>query len=406
MSASSSSPAQSSVAQPDSPRADSQADSLTLHTSTPARVVAAAKRIVLKVGSSLVTNEGKGLDREAILRWGREIAALRAIGKEVVVVSSGAVAEGMKRLGWIRRPHAMHELQAAAAVGQMGLAQVYESCFAEHGLQTAQVLLTHEDLADRRRYLNARSTLLTLLGLAVIPIINENDTVVTDEIKFGDNDTLGALVTNLIDADALVILTDQEGLYTADPRRDPSARLLAVVRATDSRLQLIAGGTGSSIARGGMITKVLAAQRAARGGASTVVASGRRAGVLERLAAGEAIGTQFIADIPRLAARKQWMADHLQLRGAIIIDSGAKRALVTDGRSLLPIGVTEVQGDYERGEVIAVRDTEGTELARGLTNYSAADTRRIMRHPSSDIESILGYIEEPELIHRDNLVLR
>lgn len=383
-----------------------QFDSLALQVASPVRVVAAAKRIVLKVGSSLVTNEGKGLDRDAILRWGREIAALRTLGKEVVVVSSGAVAEGMKRLGWSKRPHEMHELQAAAAVGQMGLAQVYESCFAEHGLRTAQVLLTHEDLADRRRYLNARSTLLTLLRLAVIPIINENDTVVTDEIKFGDNDTLGALVTNLIDAEALVILTDQEGLFTADPRKDPHARLLPAVRATDPRLESIAGGTGSSIARGGMITKVLAAQRAARGGASTVVASGRRPGVLERLAAGEAIGTQFVADIPRLAARKQWMADHLQLRGAITIDGGARRALVTDGRSLLPIGVTEVTGDYERGEVIAIRDAEGTELGRGLTNYSAADTRRIMRRASSEIESILGYIEEPELIHRDNLVLR
>ncbi len=370
------------------------------------RVVAASRRLVLKVGSSLVTNEGKGLDRQAISRWGAEIAALRASGKEVVVVSSGAVAEGMKRLGWSHRPNEIHELQAAAAVGQMGLAQVYETCFAEHGLRTAQVLLTHEDLADRRRYLNARSTLLTLLRLSVVPVINENDTVVTDEIKFGDNDTLGALVTNLIDADALIILTDQEGLFTADPRRDPAARLLPVVRATDTRLQAIAGGTGSGIAKGGMITKVMAAQRAARGGASTVVASGRRPDVLARLAAGEAIGTQFIADLPRLAARKQWMADHLQLRGSVMIDAGAQRALITEGRSLLPIGVTEVQGDYERGEVIAIRSSEGVELGRGLSNYSAADTRRIMRKPSSEIEATLGYIEESELIHRDNLVLR
>jgi glutamate 5-kinase len=370
------------------------------------RVVADARRIVIKVGSSLVTDEGRGLDRVAISRWGNEIAALCAQGKQVVVVSSGAVAEGMKRLGWSRRPREMHELQAAAAVGQMGLAQVYESCFSEHGLRTAQVLLTHEDLADRRRYLNARSTLRTLIELSVIPIINENDTVVTDEIKFGDNDTLGALVTNLIDADALVILTDQQGLYTADPRRDPSAQLLPAVRAVDPRLEAIAGGTGSSIAKGGMITKVRAAQRAARGGANTVVASGRLEGVLPRLAAGEPLGTQFIADIPRLAARKQWMADHLQLRGAVTIDDGAVRALKTDGRSLLPIGVVEVQGDYERGEVIAIRNRHGEELGRGLSNYSSADTRRIMRHPSSEIESILGYIEEPELIHRDDLVLR
>ncbi|MBM3408457.1 MAG: glutamate 5-kinase [Betaproteobacteria bacterium] len=370
------------------------------------RVVANARRIVVKVGSSLVTDEGRGLDRAAIDRWGAEIAALRAAGKQVVVVSSGAVAEGMKRLGWTRRPSEMHELQAAAAVGQMGLAQVYESCFSEHGLQTAQVLLTHEDLADRRRYLNARSTLRTLLELAVVPIINENDTVVTDEIKFGDNDTLGALVTNLIDADVLVILTDQQGLYTADPRKDPAATLLPAVRAGDPRLEAIAGGTGSSIARGGMITKVRAAQRAARGGASTVVASGRLDSVLKRLAAGESIGTQFVADIPRLAARKQWMADHLQLRGSVTVDDGAARALRAEGRSLLPIGVVEVQGDYERGEVIAIRDHQGEELGRGLSNYSSSDTRRIMRRASSEIEAILGYIEEPELIHRDDLVLR
>jgi len=385
---------------------DTTVEGLALAHAADIRVVAAARRIVVKVGSSLVTDEGRGLDRAAISRWGAEIASLRAGGKQVVVVSSGAVAEGMKRLGWSQRPREMHELQAAAAVGQMGLAQVYESCFAEHGLRTAQVLLTHEDLADRRRYLNARSTLRTLLELAVVPIINENDTVVTDEIKFGDNDTLGALVTNLIDADALVILTDQQGLFTADPRRDPSASLLPAVRAGDPRLEAIAGGTGSSIARGGMITKVRAAQRAARGGASTVVASGRLDGVLRRLAEGEALGTQFIADLPRLAARKQWMADHLQLRGSVTVDAGAARALCAEGRSLLPIGVTEVQGDYERGEVIAIRSAEGVELGRGLSNYSSADTRRIMRRASSEIEAILGYIEEPELIHRDDLVLR
>ncbi len=385
---------------------DTTAQALALAHAADVRVVAAARRIVVKVGSSLVTDEGRGLDRVAISRWGAEIASLRAGGRQVAVVSSGAVAEGMKRLGWRVRPREMHELQAAAAVGQMGLAQVYESCFAEHGLRTAQVLLTHEDLADRKRYLNARSTLRTLLELAVIPIINENDTVVTDEIKFGDNDTLGALVTNLIDADALVILTDQQGLFTADPRRDPSATLLAAVRAGDPRLEAISGGTGSSIARGGMITKVRAAQRAARGGASTVVASGRLEGVLRRLAAGDALGTQFIADLPRLAARKQWMADHLQLRGSVTVDKGAARALSAAGRSLLPIGVTEVQGDYERGDVIAIRDVQGVELGRGLSNYSSADTRRIMRHASHEIESILGYIEEPELIHRDDLVLR
>ncbi|GMV02309.1 MAG: glutamate 5-kinase [Burkholderiales bacterium] len=364
------------------------------------------RRIVVKVGSSLVTDEGRGLDEQAISEWGAQIAQLRALGKEVVMVSSGAVAEGTKRLGWTRRPKAMHELQAAAAVGQMGLAQVYETCFRAHGLGTAQVLLTHEDLSDRKRYLNARSTLLALLALGVVPIINENDTVVTDEIKFGDNDTLGALVANLIDADALVILTDQSGLFTADPRRDPQARLLGRVVAGDPALEAMAGGAGSPVGRGGMITKVLAARRAARSGAHTVVASGREARVLLRLAHGESIGTLFVAQTPRMAARKQWLADHLQLRGSVRLDAGAARALVAGGRSLLPIGVTEVGGDFERGEAVAIRDPEGREIARGLINYSSSETRRIMRRPSSEIEAILGFIEQPELVHRDNLVLR
>jgi glutamate 5-kinase len=365
-----------------------------------------ARRLVVKVGSALVTDEGRGLDPVAIDRWGAQLARLRALGKEAVMVSSGAIAEGVKRLGWPRRPREIHELQAAAAVGQMGLAQVYESCFRAHGLQTAQVLLTHEDLADRTRYLNARSTLLTLLGLGVVPIINENDTVVTDEIKVGDNDTLGALVTNLIDADALVILTDQQGLYTADPRRDPSATLLPRVVAGDPALEGIAGGAGSSIGKGGMITKVLAAKRAAHGGASTVVCSGREPDVLVRLARGERVGTEFVAQTPRLAARKQWLADHLQLRGAVRVDAGAVRALREDGKSLLPIGVVEVVGEFERGEAVAVIDAQGRELGRGLINYGASDARRIARRPTSEIESVLGFVEEPELIHRDNLVLR
>jgi len=366
----------------------------------------AGRRVVVKVGSSLVTNDGRGLDALAISQWGRQIAGLRAQGKDVVMVSSGAVAEGMKRLGWARRPSEMHELQAAAAVGQMGLAQVYESCFREHGLGTAQVLLTHDDLADRKRYLNARATLLTLLQLGVVPIINENDTVVTDEIKFGDNDTLGALVANLIEADCLVILTDQQGLFTADPRRDANARLLPRVNAGDVALEAMAGGAGSTIGKGGMITKVLAAKRAASGGAHTVIASGREPDVLLRLAAGEPIGTEFVAQTGRLAARKKWLADHLQLRGSVKLDAGAARALQRDGKSLLPIGVVEVSGDFERGEAVACLDPEGREIARGLINYSSSDARRIMRRPSSDIEAILGFAEEPELIHRDNLVLR
>ncbi|MFP5462349.1 MAG: glutamate 5-kinase [Gammaproteobacteria bacterium] len=385
-------------------------DSVAVPSSrTPGRAesaVRAARRIVVKVGSSLVTDEGRGLDAAAISQWGEQIARLRGMGKDVVMVSSGAIAEGMKRLGWAKRPKEMHEQQAAAAVGQMGLAQVYESCFREHGLATAQVLLTHDDLADRKRYLNARSTLLTLLQLGVVPIINENDTVVTDEIKFGDNDTLGALVTNLIDADCLVILTDQQGLFTADPRRDPQAKLLSQVAAGDPVLETMAGGAGSSIGKGGMITKVLAARRAASGGAHTVVASGREPAVLVRLAQGEDIGTQFVAQTPRLAARKKWMADHLQLRGSVRIDAGAVRAVQREGKSLLPIGVIDVIGDFERGEVVACLDPEGREIARGLINYSSSEARRIMRRPSAEIEGILGFVEESELIHRDNLVLR
>jgi glutamate 5-kinase len=364
-----------------------------------------AQRVVVKVGSSLVTNEGRGLDREAIDQWGAQIAALRAMGKQVVMVSSGAIAEGMKRLGWSKRPSDMHELQAAAAVGQMGLAQVYESCFATHGLQTAQILLTHEDLADRKRYLNARSTLLALLELQVVPIINENDTVVTDEIKFGDNDTLAALVANLIDADCLVILTDQKGLYTADPRKDAQAKFLSQVQAGDVSLETMAGGAGSTLGKGGMITKVLAAKRAASSGAHTIVAWGREPEVLPRLARGESIGTTFVAATARIAARKQWLADHLQLRGRVVLDSGAVRALVEDGKSLLPIGVSEVVGEFERGEVIGCVDASGREIARGLVNYSSADARKITRRPSSEIEAILGYIESPELIHRSNLVI-
>ena len=368
-------------------------------------IVASAKRLVVKVGSSLVTNDGRGLDTNAIALWARQIAALRADGKEVVLVSSGAIAEGMQRLKWSKRPKAIPELQAAAAVGQMGLAQVYESCFRVHQLETAQVLLTHDDLADRKRYLNARSTLTTLLRLGVIPVINENDTVVTDEIKFGDNDTLGSLVANLIEADVLVILTDQAGLFTADPRKDPAATLVREARAGDEAIERMAGGAGSSLGRGGMITKILAAKRAASSGASTVIAYGRETDVLIRLAGGESIGTALIAPTQKLAARKQWMADHLQLRGAVTVDAGAARKLREEGKSLLPIGVTDVQGEFHRGDVIAVRGPAGDELARGLANYGSAEARLIARRPSNEIEKLLGYVAEPELIHRDNMVL-
>ena len=364
-----------------------------------------ARRIVVKVGSSLVTNNGRGVDAEAVGDWCRQLAVLAADGREVVMVSSGAIAEGMKRLNWAVRPKELHELQAAAAVGQMGLAQIYESKLREHGMGSAQVLLTHADLADRERYLNARSTLLTLLSHRVVPVINENDTVVNDEIKFGDNDTLGALVANLMDADALVILTDQRGLYTADPRKDSSARLIGEALAGAAELERMASGAGSSLGRGGMITKVLAAKRAAGSGASTVIAYGREPNVLVRLAAGEAIGTVLIAPTQKLAARKQWMVDHLQMRGAVVVDAGAAKKVRDEGKSLLPIGVTAVQGEFHRGDVIAVRSVDGTELARGLANYGSSEARLIARKASSEFEKLLGYTAEPEMIHRDNLVL-
>ena len=364
-----------------------------------------ARRIVVKVGSSLVTNEGRGVDAQAVGNWCRQMAVLAGQGREVVMVSSGAIAEGMKRLGWKVRPKEVHELQAAAAVGQMGLAQIYESKLREHGMGSAQVLLTHADLADRERYLNARSTLLTLLSHKVIPVINENDTVVNDEIKFGDNDTLGALVANLVDADALVILTDQQGLYSADPRKDPNALFISEARAGAPELERMAGGAGSSIGRGGMLTKILAAKRAASSGASTVIAYGREADVLVRLAAGEAIGTALVASTQKLAARKQWMVDHLQLRGTVVVDDGAASKVRAEGKSLLPVGVTDVLGDFHRGDVIAVRSLAGVELARGLANYGSSEARLIARRPSGEFERLLGYTAEPELIHRDNMVL-
>ena len=364
-----------------------------------------ARRIVVKAGSSLVTNEGRGVDAQVVGDWCRQIAQLTKQGREVLMVSSGAIAEGMKRLGWAVRPAELHELQAAAAVGQMGLAQIYESQLSACGVGSAQVLLTHADLADRERYLNARSTLLTLLSHGVIPVINENDTVVTDEIKFGDNDTLGALVANLVDADALVILTDQAGLYSADPRRDPQASFVSQAQAGDPALEAMAGGAGSSIGRGGMITKILAAKRAAGSGASTVIASGREPDVLLRLAAGESIGTALLAMTPKQTARKQWMSDHLQLPGSVWVDAGAALKLQEEGKSLLPVGVVDVRGEFHRGDVISVRDKNGVEIARGLANYGRSEARLIARKASRDFASLLGYSAEPEMIHRDNLVL-
>ena len=366
--------------------------------------IAKSRRLVVKVGSALVTNNGAGLALDFIADCARQIAQLHQAGREVLLVSSGAIAAGMQRLGWSTRPHAMHDLQAAAAVGQMGLAQAYETTFAEHSLKAAQILLTHEDLADRKRYLNARSTLQALLGYAVVPIINENDTVVTDEIKFGDNDTLGALVANLVEADALIILTDQKGLYTADPRQVASATLIAQGRADDRSYEAMAGGAGSGIGKGGMITKVRAAQRAARSGAHTLIVSGRETDALLRAANGEAIGTLLFATESPLNARKQWLADHLQLAGSLILDEGAAKAL-RSGRSLLAVGVKSVDGDFERGAAIACRTLDGKEIARGLVNYSSSEARRIAGHGTAEIEALLGSLDDEELIHRNNLVL-
>ena len=368
-------------------------------------VMKSARRIVVKVGSSLVTNEGRGVDAQAIGDWCAQLAALAHDGRELIMVSSGAIAEGMNRLGWTTRPHEVHELQAAAAVGQMGLAQMYETLLRQYGMRSAQVLLTHADLADRERYLNARSTLLTLLSHQVIPVINENDTVVTDEIKFGDNDTLGALVANLVEADALIILTDQRGLYASDPRQNPKAQFIEVAQAGDATLEQMAGGAGSSLGKGGMITKVLAAKRAAGSGASTVIAYGRESEVLLRLVQGESIGTALLATTPKLTARKQWMADHLQLRGSVTVNEGAVSKLCQEDKSLLPIGVVDISGGFQRGDVIAVLDESGREIGRGLCNYSSAEVRLILGKPSDQIEMILGYVNEPELIDRHNLVL-
>jgi len=364
--------------------------------------ISPSKRVVVKVGSALVTNNGAGLSLEFISDLARQIAALNREGREVLLVSSGAIAAGMQRLGWATRPNAMHELQAAAAVGQMGLAQAYDTTFAEHGLKAAQVLLTHEDLADRTRYLNARSTLHALLTFGVVPVINENDTVVTDEIKFGDNDTLGALVANLVEADLLVILTDQPGLYTADPRHDPAATLIAEGNAADRAYEAMAGGAGTGISKGGMITKVRAAQRAARSGAHTLIVGGREQDV--RALRGETIGTLLYATNTPLAARKQWLADHLQLAGNLVIDNGAVKALL-DGKSLLPVGVVTVDGEFARGAVVSCRSPQGLEVARGLVNYSSSEARRIARHPSSEIEGLIGYLDDEEIIHRDNLII-
>lgn len=366
--------------------------------------VAAARRVVVKVGSSLVTAEGAGLDHAAIADWADQMVTLQRAGIETVLVSSGSVAEGMKRLGWRERPRHLHNLQAAAATGQMGMVQAYEAAFIRHGIHTAQILLTHDDLVDRHRYLNARSTLRTLLALGVVPVVNENDTVATDEFKLGDNDTLAGLVANLIEADLLIILTDQAGLYERDPRTDPDARLISTTHAGDPALEAMAGG-GGQLGRGGMRTKVQAAGRAARSGAATVIAGGREPAVLSRLMQGEALGTVLLPQLAPLNARKQWLAGQLTTKGWLHLDAGAVQVLCESGRSLLPVGVRAVEGQFERGDLVACLDPAGREVARGLVNYADTEARKIMGRPSGDIEAILGYVDDPELIHRDNLVV-
>lgn len=364
-----------------------------------------ANRVIVKIGSALLTGGGRGLDLPAITSWVDQIARLTAGGTPVVLVSSGSVAEGMSRLGWRSRPRTLHELQAAASVGQMGLVQTYESLFQRHRLQTAQILLTHDDLSNRQRYLNARSTLLTLLDLGVVPVINENDTVATDEIRFGDNDTLAALVANSLEADLLVILTDQAGLFDKDPSLFPEAVLVDRAEVNDPRLGTMVGESRSGLGRGGMITKLRAARLAARSGTATVIASGRESGVLSRVVAGDPVGTFLVPDLSPMLARKRWLAGQLKLKGAVVLDQGAVDVLRVAGRSLLPIGVTAVRGNFERGDLIACLAPSNDEVARGLANYNADETRRILGRPSGEIEPTLGYVDEPELIHRDNLVL-
>jgi len=363
------------------------------------------QRWVVKIGSALVTNDGKGLDTAAIAGWAEQIAQLRRQGKEVLLVSSGAVAEGMARLGWSARPKALHELQAAAAVGQMGLIQHYESCFKQHAIHAAQILLTHDDLSNRKRYLNARSTLKTLLKLGSIPIINENDTVATDEIRFGDNDTLAALVANLVEADALLILTDQDGVFTADPRKDASATLIKEAQANDSQLMQMAASSGGALGCGGMQTKIIAAQRAARSGTCTIIANGQQPNILIDISQGKEIGTLLLASKENITARKQWLAGHLKVMGTLYLDQGAADMLQNAGKSLLAVGVTKVEGEFVRGDIVSCLAPNGTEVARGLCNYGASETDKIKGHSSNEIENLLAYIDEAELIHRDNLVV-
>jgi len=377
---------------------------MTTNKATTRQDIANSKRWVIKIGSALITNDGRGLNTSAIQSWAEQIAQLRNAGKEILLVSSGAVAEGMARIGWTKRPHALHELQAAAALGQMGLIQSFESCFNKHKIHTAQVLLTHEDLSDRQRYLNARSTLKTLLQLGAIPIINENDTVATDEIRLGDNDTLGALVSNLVEADTLILLTDQQGLFNKDPRHNNDAELISEAQANDEALLAMAGD-GGALGQGGMRTKITAAQRAARSGASTIIASGAENNILQKIAEGENCGTLLTADNEPITARKQWLANQLNTTGKLHLDAGASKAVMQSGVSLLAVGVNKIEGNFQRGEVVSCISSDGNEIARGLVNYGSKESLLLQGKTSEKFEDILGYIDEAELIHRDNLVL-
>ncbi len=377
---------------------------MTSRQITTRKTVADSRRWVIKIGSALITENGRGLNLQAIQSWAEQIAKLRKAGKEILLVSSGAVAEGMARIGWKQRPHALHELQAAAALGQMGLIQHFESCFKQHKIHTAQVLLTHDDLCNRQRYLNARSTLKTLLELGAIPIINENDTVATDEIRFGDNDTLGALVCNLVAADTLILLTDQQGLFNKDPRYNDDAELITEANASNRDLLSMAG-EGGALGQGGMRTKITAAQRAARSGANTIIVSGSEENILQKIAESKTVGTLLAADNEPISARKQWLANQLKISGKLYLDAGASKVIQQSGVSLLAVGVRKVEGNFQRGEVVSCISSEGSEIARGLVNYGANESQKIKGETSEKFESILGYVEEAELIHRDNLVL-
>lgn len=371
----------------------------------PHQQLLSTKRWVIKIGSALLTKPGEGLDLDRVRWLSGEIAELRRQGKEIVLVTSGSVAAGMQRLGWRRRPHALHQLQAAASVGQMGLIHAYATACEQHGIHTAQILLTHSDLADRGRHLNARSALHTLLELGILPVVNENDTIATDEIRFGDNDTLAAMTANLVEADVLVILTDQDGLFDSDPRLNPSARMLAASAANNPNLDSMAGDSKGELGRGGMATKLAAARRAARSGATTIILSGKHPLNLRHLAAGKGVGTLLWPDIKPIKARQQWLAGHLPPKGRLMLDDGAVAVIKQQGRSVLPVGVRQVEGQFTRGELVLCTDLQGREVARGLTNYSADEAVRIMGQPSQAIQSLLGYVDDPELIHRDNLVV-